>query len=379
MSLFSTAKKAVSSDEVMRANIALGGVVADKEVHPDDLELDPNQPRKLPKDYLQSEEFLSFKGSIRNDGVLMPVIVRPFRTDSLGKVTKYRVVSGERRVLACKEILREEHEAEHYNFSIMVPVIVRHLTDQETLKVQIVENEQRKDLSIIDKANGYIRYKKMMEKKSLVRVTWDDVATEFDMSIAQIQRVKKLLNLPEDVQEKIRTGELSARQGGAIATAASTPEEARRLASDAIRHKRGGDEIEERAKAAKADAQRLIGTDPQTPVQQSRGTVPTSLPPVTVTPPQERPPFAQRIEQEAKAVGDNLRETAQQSAPLEIPPKPDDVPIFDPLPLLISGTIEGLQTMQAEYEQSKDKDATLDQIATALENTAKGVRALREA
>lgn len=118
--------------------------------------------------------------SVKEKGVLEPLLVRPLL---LKKGTfKYELVAGERRLRAAKRAQRPT-----------VPVILRDWTDREALEVAVIENEQRSDVPILEKAAGY---KKLMEQYEYSAA---DLAGRIHKTEAEIHAVVKLLDVPDFV------------------------------------------------------------------------------------------------------------------------------------------------------------------------------------
>lgn len=154
------------------------------------LEPNPQQPRL---DFRQ-DELESLADSIRQKGVIQPLIVRrkPGR-DS------YEIVAGERRWRAAQ--LAQLHE---------VPVVVRDLSDTEVLEVAIIENIQRADLNAIEEALGF---RQLMTRFGH---TQEKLAEALSKSRSHVANLLRLLTLPEDVQELVRDGKLSAGHARAL-------------------------------------------------------------------------------------------------------------------------------------------------------------------
>lgn len=260
MSLLASAQRSISSDEVALNNLL---TVDEDIIHLDpdtQIELDPDQPRRLPKNYTSSEEHKEMVASVKQAGIIAPVTVRPHRFNPDGTVKLYKLVVGEKRVRACSAAKRP------------VPAIVRALTDMEALQLQIIENEQRSDVSDVDRARAYKRYKDML-KKSSPRVTWEDVAKEFGMTEAHMKRLQALLSLPDDIQEDVRDGNLSTRQARGLTLIKGNPDAQRELATEAKTYKLSGDEVE-----AKARAQKEVTRLSQTKVHQQQINTKTEIP-----------------------------------------------------------------------------------------------------
>ena len=133
--------------------------------------------------------------SIREFGLLQPILVRPLRDGA----DTYEIIAGERRWRAAQRA--QLHD---------VPVVIRSIGDMDALQLGLIENLQRADLTPIDEALGYRR---LMDDFTQ---TQDDLAKTMGKSRPHIANTLRLLDLPQSVQELIRGGELSAGQGRAM-------------------------------------------------------------------------------------------------------------------------------------------------------------------
>jgi len=149
--------------------------------------LRPNrfQPRKN----FGSEELHDLANSIREKGVLQPILVRPIAGDS----NAFEIVAGERRWRAAQ--LAKLHD---------VPVIIREMNDGEALELAIIENVQRADLNAIEEAAAY---HELMER---FFYTQDRVSQEVGKSRSHVANTLRLLKLPETVKAMVRDRQLSA-------------------------------------------------------------------------------------------------------------------------------------------------------------------------
>jgi ParB family chromosome partitioning protein len=154
------------------------------------LEPNPQQPRL---DF-KREELESLADSIRQKGVIQPLIVRrkPGRD-------VYEIVAGERRWRAAQ--LAQLHE---------VPVVVRDFNDTEVLEVAIIENIQRADLNAIEEALGF---RQLMTRFGH---TQEKLAEALSKSRSHVANLLRLLTLPTEVQDLVRDGKLSAGHARAL-------------------------------------------------------------------------------------------------------------------------------------------------------------------
>jgi ParB family transcriptional regulator, chromosome partitioning protein len=156
----------------------------------DRLEPNPQQPRL---DF-KREEMESLADSIRQKGVIQPLIVRrkPGRD-------VYEIVAGERRWRAAQ--LAQLHE---------VPVVIRELNDSEVLEIAIIENIQRADLNAIEEALGF---RQLMTRFGH---TQEKLAEALSKSRSHVANLLRLLTLPAEVQDMVRDGALSAGHARAL-------------------------------------------------------------------------------------------------------------------------------------------------------------------
>jgi len=133
--------------------------------------------------------------SIKSQGVLQPILVRPMGEGIDG----YELVAGERRMRASKMAGLKE-----------IPALVRTLTDMETLAIALIENLQREDLNAIEEARGFQRLLKDFG------LNQEELARQVGKSRSALANSLRLLNLPEDIQADIQSGVLTAGHGRAI-------------------------------------------------------------------------------------------------------------------------------------------------------------------
>jgi ParB family chromosome partitioning protein len=146
----------------------------------------PYQPRTT------FEDIDSLVDSIKQFGLLQPILVRPVHGDPNG----YEIIAGERRWRAAQQA--QLHD---------VPVVVRPFDNLEALQIALIENLQRTDLTAIDEARGYERLRAEFNQ------TQEDIAEKVGKSRPHVANTLRLLDLPHDVQELVQAGKLSAGQG----------------------------------------------------------------------------------------------------------------------------------------------------------------------
>ncbi len=156
-------------------------------------EIEPN--RDQPRKYFSEESITALADSIREHGILQPILVRPL-LDSAGS---YQIVAGERRWrAACRLGLNE------------VPVIIKEFSDIETMQIAVIENLQRENLNPVEEA---LSYNDLIEKYGM---TQEKVAKMTGKSRSAIANSIRLLSLPKQVLEMLADGSLSVGQAKAL-------------------------------------------------------------------------------------------------------------------------------------------------------------------
>lgn len=178
-----------------------GAPRSDRTVPIERLAANPDQPRRR----FDEADLSDLAASIREKGVLQPLIVRP-------KGDKFEIVAGERRWRAAQ--LAQLHE---------MPVIVRDFNDTEVLEIAIIENIQRADLNPIEEAAGY---RQLMDRFGH---TQEKLAEALGKSRSHIANLLRLLNLPSEVLDLVREGQISAGHARALITADNPVELARKV------------------------------------------------------------------------------------------------------------------------------------------------------
>ena len=154
-------------------------------------EIEPNrdQPRKI----FEEQALAELSASIKEHGVLQPLLVRPMADGS------YRLVAGERRYRAARMAGVTE-----------VPVTIREMTDEEESIFALIENLHREDLNAIEEAQGI---------KTLIDTfgfTQEEAAQKVGKSRTAVTNSLRLLNLPEDISNLVRDGKISMGHSRAL-------------------------------------------------------------------------------------------------------------------------------------------------------------------
>ncbi|HIF09928.1 MAG TPA: ParB/RepB/Spo0J family partition protein [Sneathiellales bacterium] len=173
---------------------ALDRVRSTKDVPVDKLRPNKFQPRR----YFNEKKATELADSIREKGVLEPLLVRRVESDP----TCYEIVAGERRWRAAQKA--QLHQ---------VPVIIKDLDDAEALEISLIENIQREDLTPLDQAEGYQRL------KADFNYTQDQTGRLVGKSRSHVANMLRLLSLPNSVKAYLADGRLSAGHARALVTA----------------------------------------------------------------------------------------------------------------------------------------------------------------
>jgi len=179
------------------ADVEVGAMRSESVLPLSQIRTNENQPRKS----FDQDKLNELADSIRQNGVLQPILVR-----KVGD--QYEIVAGERRYQAA--VLAELKE---------IPVVIREISDKEVFQLALIENLQRADLNPIEEAQGY---SKLIRDNGLTQEQLGKILSKSRSSIANTLR---LLDLPDEVQDMMAEGRLSA--GHARAILAVADEEAR--------------------------------------------------------------------------------------------------------------------------------------------------------
>ena len=147
-----------------------------------DIDVDPGQPRKT----FENQSLEQLSQSIIEHGVLQPIVLMP------NGIGRYTIIAGERRFRAARMAGLTE-----------IPAIVKDVSTQSAKEIALIENLQREDLDPVEIAYGY---KSLMESFNL---TQDEISQKLSIPRSSIANSLRILNLPEDILEMIKTDEIS--------------------------------------------------------------------------------------------------------------------------------------------------------------------------
>lgn len=177
------------------------------EIPTDAIEANPFQPRR----HFDDARLKELADSIRNDGVLQPVVVRR-------KGPRFELIMGERRLQAARLAGVPS-----------IPVVVREVRDADALRLAIVENIQRENLNAIEEAQAYRRLISEFE------ISQGDVAAMVGKDRSSVANTLRLLNLPEEVQRMVEEGVITGGHARALLTLPTQKEQAA-LARRIVQH-----------------------------------------------------------------------------------------------------------------------------------------------
>ncbi|MEY4707033.1 MAG: hypothetical protein RJB58_756 [Pseudomonadota bacterium] len=183
------------------------------------------QPGKYqPRKSFDEQPLADLAASVKEQGVLSPILVRPISPD------RYEIVAGERRWRAAQ--IAKLHD---------VPVVVRELADDQALEIAIIENVQRADLNAMEEGAAY------QELITKFARTQEQVAQQVGKSRSHVANTIRLLQLPEQVKAWVREGKLTAGHARTLLGLADPEGRARELIAGEFTVR----EAEQRSKPAK--------------------------------------------------------------------------------------------------------------------------------
>jgi ParB family transcriptional regulator, chromosome partitioning protein len=172
----------------------------------DHIDANPYQTRS----HISKEELHELAESIRANGVIQPIVVRP------ASEGRYVLITGERRTQASKLAGKEK-----------IPAIVRHVSDQQAAEMTIVENLQREDLNCYEQAHAFARLSQDF------KMTQEEIGKRIGCDRSTVSNYMRLLKLPAPVQYMLRDGWLDFSQARCLLTLA-VPEHVVKLAKEAV-------------------------------------------------------------------------------------------------------------------------------------------------
>lgn len=200
------AKEAAEAEAASDVDLAVVPGIRLVQVDPQKIVANPRQPRT----HFDVQDLAELVHSVREFGVLQPVVVR---TNADGE---YELIMGERRTRAAREAGLE-----------LIPAIVRETADEDLLRDALLENLHRSELNPLEEASAY---QQLLEDFG---ITQEELATRIGRSRPQISNTIRLLKLPVPVQQRVAAGVLSAGHARAILSL-GTPEAMQRLADKVV-------------------------------------------------------------------------------------------------------------------------------------------------
>jgi ParB family transcriptional regulator, chromosome partitioning protein len=195
-----------------------------------------------PRENFDSQSIEELAQSIKEKGVIQPLLVRR-RGDN------YELIAGERRLRAANSLGLNE-----------IPIIVREVSDQDSLELALIENIQRESLNPIEEAHAY---QHLMDK---FKITQEKISEVVGKSRVSITNTLRLLKLPHEIQEEMKKGRISFAHGRALLEIDDANHQ-RRLAQDIISKGLSVRELENLIKTSRPKSiKRKIGQGQREPV-----------------------------------------------------------------------------------------------------------------
>jgi ParB family chromosome partitioning protein len=207
-------------------------------IHSEQIKPNPFQPRE---DFDQ-QNIEELAQSIKEKGVIQPLLVKR-------KGDNYELIAGERRLRAAKSMGLNE-----------IPVIVRDVSDQDSLELALIENIQREGLNPIEEAHAF---QHLIDK---FQVTQDKISEVLGKARVTITNTLRLLKLPHEIQQEMKKGRISFAHGRTLLEIDDTNQQ-RRLAQDIIAKGLSVRELENLIKSVRPKAiKRNIGQGQREPL-----------------------------------------------------------------------------------------------------------------
>ena len=153
------------------------------------IQANPSQPRKSFKE----DDLEELASSIKNQGLIQPIIVKPIKND------QFQIIAGERRWRACQLIGMHELEC-----------VVKDFDEINVLEAALIENIQREDLNVIEEANAY---KGLIDIKNINN---ESLAKLIGKSSSHVSNILRLLELDKKIQEMVINGDLTMGHARAL-------------------------------------------------------------------------------------------------------------------------------------------------------------------
>ena len=166
----------------------------------------PSQPRLS----LDEERLEELAASIRKNGILQPVLVRPFDNG-------YQLIAGERRLTAAQRA-----------GLLKIPAVIRDVPDERVLELALIENIQREQLNPMEEAQAY---QNLMEE---TKATQEQIAERLGKDRSTIANSLRLLKLPENIRLMVFEGKLSPGHARALLSSDANPSEMARIAATIV-------------------------------------------------------------------------------------------------------------------------------------------------
>ena len=184
----------------------------EKTVPVEHIRANPNNPRK----FFSDAELQDLSASIREYGIVQPILVRPIKGEDLAGA-RYEIIAGERRWRAAQKAALHE-----------VPILVRDVEDKQALELAIIENVQRADLNAVEEALGY---QQLIDEYDYSQ---NELAQVISKSRSHVANTLRLLKLPSSVQGMVTEGALSAGHARTLVTADNPEALASRIVAEGL-------------------------------------------------------------------------------------------------------------------------------------------------
>lgn len=213
-----------------------------------DIETNKIKPSPMqPREAMNRQDIADLAESIKEHGILQPLIVSKHVTDlQKGQDVEYVLIAGHRRWEAAK-LLHLPH----------VPAIIRDTTEQQRLELALVENIQREDLNALERAKAFRRLQEEFD------LTHQEIAQKVGKSREAITNTLRLLNLPKEIQDGLYSGKISEGHARTLAGLKS-PQTQKALFDEIVKNNLNVRQVEQRVREVVVKShKRKIFLDPE--------------------------------------------------------------------------------------------------------------------
>lgn len=198
--------------EVVQSEERTSEIRGERDVPIEQIRANPNNPRR----YFSDSELDDLASSIKEHGIVQPILVRPIKEVDLGGA-RFEIIAGERRWRAAQRARLHD-----------IPIIIREVEDKQALELAIIENVQRADLDAVEEAAGY---QQLIDEYDYSQ---NELSLVIGKSRSHVANTLRLLKLPKSVQSLISDKSLSAGHARTLITASDPEALAKKIIAEGL-------------------------------------------------------------------------------------------------------------------------------------------------